>query len=221
MTMQYRIKKPNQQWEDSVLKDREPDMLHEVIRGVPEITIYGGLGTLTWEWEMIERRYSSGETIDSLKAKWFDAHDDYEAAWNCCPSLQCRDFRGVLQMKVGVTSVRRKMPSGHHRSTYTDDAGIVHDLKFHLIELKGKTFQQVICSRCGVIDEAVAQPILKTQAELKRWRNKLETRFSVTYEDSLGNERMGSFKSFYQAYAYAIGKRGELMGSTFIQRAKQ
>jgi len=221
MTMQYQIKRASQRWKDAILKEREPDMLHEVIGSVPEITTYGGLETMTWEWELMERRYSSGMTLDSLKSKWFDYHDDYQFAYNTCPSLHFRDDHGNIRMKVGVKAKWIETPSGHHRSIQSDDAGRKHELSFQLIEFKGKTLQQVVCSCCGVIDEAAAFPILKTQVELKRYRNKQETRFSVTYTDCWGAERRGSFKSFYQAYAYAIGKPAHIVQQREpIQRTK-
>jgi len=221
MTMQYRIKRANQRWKDAILKDREPDMLHDVIGSVPEITMYGGLETMTWEWELMERRYSSGHTTDSLKSDWFDYHDNYQFALQSCPSLYFRDDHGNWKSKVGVKVEWVETPSGHHRAIRTDDAGIVHKLSFQLIEFKGKTLQQVVCSRCGVVEERKATPILKTQKELKRYRNKQQTRFSVTYTDCWGAERQGSFKSFYQAYAYAIGKPAHIVQQREpIQRTK-
>ena len=207
---QYKIKNANERWENAVLKDREPDMLHEVIGSVSEITVYGGLETMTWEWELIERRYSSGHTTDSLKSDWFDYHDNYQFALQSCPSLYFRDDHGNWKSKVGVKVEWVETPSGHHRAIRTDDAGIVHKLSFQLIECRKNTFQQVVCSRCGVVEERKANPILKTQAELKRYRNKQGTRFSVIYTDWNGTERTGSFKTFYQAHAYAIGKPAQI-----------
>ena len=202
---QYKIKNANERWDEAVLKDREPDMLHEIIGSVPEITTYGGLETMTWEWELVERRWSSGTATDSLKSDWFDYHDNYEAALKPCPNLIHTDNNGRKSM--GMTKAELvQMPSGHHRNIFSDNAGSVHKLSFQLIETKKGAFQQVVCSVCGVVVERAGRPILKTQAELKRYRNKQSTRFSVIYTDWNGTERTGSFKSFYQAYNYAIGK---------------
>lgn len=206
---QYKIKNANQRWEDAVLKDREPDMLHEIIGSVPEITTYGGLEAMTWEWELVERRWSSGTTTDSLKSDWFDYHDDYAAAIKPCPSLLHTDENGT-QLNGMTTMELVQMPSGHHRGVYSDNAGRVHSLSFQLIDTKKGVFQQVACSVCGVVAERSGKPFLKTQAELKRYRNKQDTRFSLEYEDRFGQKRKGTFKSFVQAYNYAIGKPAQI-----------
>ena len=179
--MQYKIKRPSQRWRDAILKDREPDTLHEIILGEGTgIRASGGLEMMVWDWELMERCYSSGTSWDGLKTDWFDYHDDYQAAMKPCPNLQFRDEHGCLQDKVGVKSKIRQLPSGHHTFDRTDDAGLKHDLSYQLIQCKGKTFEQIVCSRCGVVDEKEARiPIMTNLTEVKRWRNKQKTSFSV------------------------------------------
>jgi hypothetical protein len=238
--MQYKIKQPSQPWSEAELREREPDTLHDIILGGHGITMHGGLWDGIWDWELMERCFSSGQSFDGLKTDWFDYHDDYQAALKPCPNLEDKihDVEFV------------QMPSGHHRGVYTDNAGRVHKLSFQLIAMKKGTFQQVACSVCGVVAEKPTSiPIMTDLTEVKRWRNKQKSSFSITKvvpmtsasvpkdiagkqswlpgsEDAEYNEERDAwfkpttfnFKSFYQAFNYAIGKPAQTTNGMTIRR---